>query len=401
MRSEFHLSAWHALCAVALALLSGCYEGDPTDFRQAVVAGRENVTALVIDNELPVMEVGTSLQLAATASTSGGLKDLVNDVSWRSSNPAAVFVDAHGRVTALANGSAQITATLAQFSDTVTVTASNALLQTVTVTGDAAVDECGTGTYTASGRYDDGTDRDITALVDWSVSDATVARMSTLASGRNLLVSLQAGTTGVMATRNGTVSPLFVVTVADNLDAIAITPIVASQIPVGETRQFTATGTRGSVTADISPAALWAVSNTDTSAAQIATVINGDTSPGLLTAASGGTGTLTAACGGQTGSVAIAVVYLNALAIANTRPIELARNATLLLQLEGTYSDASTRPLNESANWSVVTVSGTGVTVSNTAGSRGRVTAGAAEGVSTVTATVDGKTVSVTVSVLR
>jgi len=400
MGSESLRDALRAACILLPALLAGCYDGDPSSFREAVVVGRENVTALVIDGELPVIEVGTALQLAATATTTSGAKDLASETTWRSSNPAAVFVDAAGRITAIANGSAQITAQLAQFSDTVTITASDAALQSVLVSGNATVDECATGTYTASGHYSDGTDRDITTLVAWSVSDATVARMSTLGSDRNSLFSILAGSTGVIATRNGIASPAFTVTVPDNLDAIAITPAAPAQIPKGETRQFVATGTWGAVTADISRAALWSVANNDATAAAIATVQNGDVNAGLLSASNGGIGTLTAGCGGQSNTVAVTVVYLNALNITNTRPIEIKRGASVLLVLEGTYSDASTKPLNESATWSTTTVSGTAVSVSNTAGTRGRVTAGADDGVSTVTATVDGKTASVSVSVV-
>ncbi|MDO9176556.1 MAG: Ig-like domain-containing protein [Actinomycetota bacterium] len=389
--------------AVALSVLPGCYEGDPADFREAVVVGRDNVTALAIAGEVPVLEVGTTIKLTATATTGSGALDLSGDVSWRSSNPAAVMVDSDGYITAVANGSADITAELALFSDTVTIAASDAALQGITVSGDAAVDECGTGAYTASGHYDDGTDRDITALASWSVTDAAVARMSTLAADRSTLVSKLAGTTGVVASRNAIDSPAFVVTVADNLDAIDVTPNTPAQIAAGDKLQFTATGTWGLVAGPISRAATWSVASDDPDTT-IATLINGDSTPGLLTAQAGGTGTVTGTCGGQSDSVDITVVYLDTLAITNTpNPVTIAPNATVLLGLQGTWSDGTSRTLNESATWSATLVGSTGtvVTVSNVAGTRGQVTAGSAVGVSEVTATVDGKTASVTVQVLN
>lgn len=394
MNSERRIAA----VAVLASMLSGCYDGDPGDFREAVVVGREGVSALVIDGEQALMETGTALKLTATATTTTGSQDLSAEASWHSSNPSAVFVDAHGNLSALANGSAQITAELGQYRDSVLVTASNAALQSIAVSGTAMVDECGTGSYTASGVYDDGSNRDITALVNWSVTDATIARMSTLAADRNTLVSFGTGTSGVQATRGAITSPAFSVTVADNLDAIALTPAAPGQLPLDSSLQFTATGTRGALSADISRAATWSVANTG-AGDLIAAVVNGDVTPGLLMTLAGGAGTLTATCGGQSGSTAITVVFLESLAITNTRPIELAPGASLLLVLEGTYSDDSTGPLNEDAEWSVSTVSGVGVTVSNSDGTRGRVTAGADSGVSTVTATTGGKTVSVTVSV--
>lgn len=387
---------------VAATLTGGCYEGDPSTFREAVVVNRDGVTALSIAGEQPVVEVGTTLALKANAVTNTGTQDFSAWATWRSSNPAAVRVDALGNLTAVGNGVAQISATLAQFSDTVTVTASNAALQSITITGDATVNECGSAAYTASGHYDDGTDRDVTALVTWLVGDATVARMSTQAA--NTLVTRDTGSTGLTAVRGTVASAPFTVTIADTLDSLVITPAAPAPLARNGTLQFTATGTWGAASAPVSAAALWQVSNSDSasSAAHLATVSNGDVTPGLLSAGErGGTGTLSASCGGQTDTENITVVFLESLAVTNTRPIELAPNATLLLQLEGTWSDAGKEPVNELASWSVTGVSGTPLTVSNTAGTRGRLTAGNGEGVSTVTASLYGKTVAVSVSVVR
>lgn len=393
MRSE----ALRRLAAlVCLLSLAGCYDGDPSDFREAVVVGREGVTALAIDGEVPVLEVGATLRLRAIATTDTGTADLSDEASWRSSNPAAVMVDRNGVITAVGNGSADISAELAQYGDTVTVLASDAALTAITVTGDAAVDECGNGDYAASGHYDDGSDRDITSLVAWSSTDAAVGRMSTLPGERQRLLSLQAGTTGVQASRGGVVSPAFMVTVADNLDAIDVTPDTLADIPIDAQRQFTAMGTWGAVSGDVTRNSTWSVASDDPDAT-VATILNGDGGAGLLTAREGGGGTVTGQCGGQQDSVAITVVYLDSLAITNARPVTVVRGGTVLLVLEGTYSDGSVLALNERATWSTTT--GSGVTVSNVAGTRGQVTAGSTTGVWTVTATVEGISVSVSVQV--
>lgn len=384
---------------LSVLLLASCYEGDPSAFRESVVVGRENVTALSVSAPAGVVETGTSLRLVATATTASGTSDLSAEVSWHSSNPAALFVDAGGLVTALADGTATISATLGVYSASVVVTASSAQLVSIQVTGDAVIDECDMATYTAAGLYEDGTERDVTSLATWSSSDPAVARTGTLAGEYNLLLARNTGTVSLTATRGAVSSTGFVVTVADNLDALVVTPDSSPVMNPGETRQFTATGTWGTRQADISRATGWTVTNVDATAPAVAAVINGDTTPGLLTGRTGGDGVLTATCGGQSDSVDIAVVVLEGLVITNTRPIELSPGQSLLLALEGSYSNASTRPLNEEAEWSTTTVSGTGVTVSTTEGSRGRVTAGSAAGVSTVTARVEGREVSVSVTV--
>lgn len=383
-----------AVLLMTVLLQAGCYEGDPSAFEAAVIVGREQVTALNVTGATPIIEVGAVWQLAAVATTATGTTDLSGEVVWSSSNPEFLHVDGNGLVTGVADGSADITATLAQFSGTVTMTASSAALTNITVSGAAGVDECGTGDYTAAGTYADTTNRDITTLVTWSVTDAAVARMSTLPVDRNRLLSLQAGTTGVVATRGSIVSPEFVVTVADNLTAIDVTPNTPAQIADGATVQFIATGSWGTNSGNISRATVWSVAP-----AEIATVQNGDSNPGLLTAQSGGAAVLTGGCGGLNDTVNITVIFLETLDITNVDPIKIVPNANLLLVLEGTWSNGTKSPLNESATWSTTLTSGTPVTVSNTAGTRGRVTAGSAAGVSVVRAVVDGKEVSVTVTV--
>lgn len=396
--------AWPALLPALLlaplfASLPGCYEGDATALHDAVVVGSERVTGLAVSGDGSLIEVGSTLQLVATGTTPTGTVDLSRDVTWTSSNPAAVAVGADGLVTGLANGSAVITATLAQFSASATITASNALLTSITVSGDAAVDECGTGSYIATGHYDDSSARDITALVGWSVTDSGVARMSTLAADRNTLFSKLAGSTGVVASRAGINSLPFAVTVADNLVAIDVTPNTPAQLREGDALTFTVTGDHGAGPVAIPRATTWSVANDNLLEPAIATVGNGDAAPGRLVAANGGTGTLTGSCGGLSDSVAITVVYLASLTITNTQPVLMAPNSTLQLVLQGTYSDGSSKPLNESATWTVAAVTGTPVTVSTTAGSRGLVTAGNAAGNSTVTATVGSKSYGISITV--
>lgn len=397
MHSERRFSGLRSVTLLALLALAGCYEGDPSGFRDSVVVGRDNITAITVSGDVPVIEVGATLALTATGTTDGDPVAITREVTWSSSNPAAVSVDGSGRITGTGNGSADITATLAQFSDTVTVTASDAALTAITVSGPAGIDECGTGDYTASGLYEDASNRDITSLVSWSVTDSAVGRMSTLSSDRNRLISRTAGGVGVVASRSGIDSPAFAVTVADNLTALAVTPETPSQLKGGDTLTFTATGTWGATSAVISRAATWSVANDDPDN-DIGSVANGDGNPGRFTADEGGTGAVTAACGGLSDSVDVTVVFLESLEITNEEPIELAPGGSVLLVLRGTYSDGSTRSLGESATWTLDMISGTTLTVSNSTGTRGRITAGNGEGTATVTAEVDGLEVEVTVS---
>lgn len=384
-------------CAV---LLSACYDGDPSDFRESVVVGREQVTGISVSAPVSIIETGATIAVTATATTATGPRDVSALATWRSSNAAAVAVDARGQVTGVGNGTATVTAELGVYSASVAITASNAQLVAIAVMGNAAVDECGTATYTASGTYDDASVRDVTSLVTWSVNDPLLARMSTLASERNRLFSRGTGTFQLTASRGLVTSPAFPVTVADNLVSLVVAPDTSPELDRGATRQFIATGNWGATSGDVSRASTWSVANVDPLAATVATVLNGDVTPGLLTAQAGGDAVLSVTCGGQADTVDIAVVSLDTLAIANARPVEIKAGASLLLSLEGRYSNGTTKPLNEEAEWSAAITTATGLTVSNVAGSRGKVTAGAQTGLATISATVEGMTASVSVSVV-
>lgn len=399
MASDGLARRWRALLAAAALALGGCYDGDPADFREAVVAGRDKVTGLVVTAPATIIEVGSGMQLNASAATAPGpVIDVAGDVTWRSSAPGVLAVDDGGRVTALSDGTATITAELAVYSASVSVTASSAALQGIAVSGAVAVDECRDAAYAASGHYDDGSDRDITGLVTWAVDDAAIARMSNLAGERNRLLAKNAGLVAVTASRNGVESAPFSVNVLDTLDVLSLTPAAPPEMAVGDSRTFTATGTWGADSAVVSRNAVWSVVNDDSTLDRIASAGNGDNDAGKVTAESGGTGTLSVSCGGLTASVPITVTYLQSLAITNSTPITMAPDSSLLLALEGTYSDGSVKSLNEQATWSATLNVGSIVSVSNSAGTRGLVTS-TGTGSSVVSATVDGKSVSVTVTV--
>lgn len=378
------------------ALLAGCYEGDPSDLREAVVAGRYQVTALDVRAPATVIETGTQVQLRALADTADGARvDLTSAVTWRSSAPQAVSIDRNGLATGTGNGTATITAELGVINDTASLTSSSAKLVAIRVEGADSLDECRDAAYRAQGDYDDGTRRDITALVGWQTGAGNPARFGSAAGLANRLYTRDAGTVQVYAVRDGIRSPAFPVAVQDTLTRLVLVPGSTGQLAEGDDKRFTATGYWGTREADVTRAAAWSVKQGggDT----VASVSNGDDA-GVLRAEGGGEATLVVRCGGLDDRAAITVVFLQSLSVTNDQPIELAPGDEVLLVLEGSYSDGGKRPLNEQATWKAAATSGEAVTVSNAPGSRGLVTAGD-PGISQVTATVGDKDVTVTVTV--
>ncbi len=110
---------------------------------------------------------------------------------------------------------------------------------------------------TATGTFDDGSKKTLTANVTWSTSDVATATVSS--SG--VVTGVAPGTATITAT-SGTVSGSTTVTVTvANLVSIAVTPTNPS-IKQGATQQFTAIGTiQGGGTVDLTTSATWNSSN--------------------------------------------------------------------------------------------------------------------------------------------
>ena len=102
------------------------------------------------------------------------MADLTATVTWTSSAVGTAAVSnamgTQGTVTALAAGTATIRATLGTFAGTATVTVSPTTLTAITVTPSmSVVGIAGAVMLHATGRFSDGTTRDVTSQATWPV----------------------------------------------------------------------------------------------------------------------------------------------------------------------------------------------------------------------------------------
>jgi uncharacterized protein YjdB len=123
---------------------------------------------------------GGTEQLGATGIYSDGSQLSLTDlVSWTSSNASLATVNSSGLVSCIAAGSPVITATLLEISSNTTVTVTNATLQSITVTAATAQATLGIlDQMTATGHYSDGSTRNITSSVTWSVAPVILATIN-------------------------------------------------------------------------------------------------------------------------------------------------------------------------------------------------------------------------------
>ncbi len=203
-------------------------------------------------------------------------------VTWTSSAPTIASVDATGKVTGLASGTATITATTNNggYTANCTVTVSNAKVDVTGISVSPTTRTMNVGEdyhLTATVTPDNATDKSIT----WSSSDPTVATVNADA----IVTALKAGTATITATTNdGGYTATCVITVIGgtvDVTGITVTPTTKA-LTVGEDFTITSTVTPDNAT---DKSVTWTTSD-DT----IATV----DANGKVTALKEGTATITA-----------------------------------------------------------------------------------------------------------
>ncbi len=158
--------------------------------------------------------------------------------------------------------------------------------------------------FTATGTYSNGKTADLTASVTWSSSSPAVA---TIAASGGLAHGVSLGTSTIKATL-GAVSGQTLLTVCkvptSTLTRITVTP-ANPKVAVGQTQQFTATGTYSNgKTADLTASVTWS-----SSSPAVATIA---ASGGLAHGVSLGTSTIKATLGAVSGQTLLTVCKVEA-----------------------------------------------------------------------------------------
>jgi hypothetical protein len=314
---------------------------------------------------------GSTRQFTATGLyTDGSTEDLTTQVTWTSSEVTIATVSnapgSKGLASTVSVGNTTVSATSGDVTGDATLTVTDATLVSIEVSpAMPSVANGLTEQFTATGRYSDGSIRDVTAEVLWSSSDGTVATVSNAAGSHGAASTLRPGTTTVAAT-SGDVTAETTLTVTDaTLMWLEISPAMAS-VAKGSTQQFTAAGfyTDGS-TQDLTSAVLWLTPDV-----AVATVSNAAGSKGLASTVSVGTTTVSATSGDLIAEAALTVTDASLMWI-DVSPVSasVASGLTRQFTATGVYTDNSTEDLTAQVLW---TSSDAAVaSVSNAAGSNG------------------------------
>ena len=244
----------------------------------------------------PNLPVGASQQFTATVVfTDYTTRNVTASATWTSSNTSAAVVTSSGanagRASALAEGSASITATYSGVSGATNLTIAKSVTS-VSVTPTNPTTVLGVSLpFTAIATLSNNATLIVTPSTAWVTSDATVATVT--AAG--IAAPVKAGSATITATYLGVSGTSLLTVSAAKLSSIQITPNPLS-LASGGSQQLTATGTYSDATShDLTSVATWL-----SSTATVATVSNAAGSRGLLTALGGGSTSVTAVFQGIT-----------------------------------------------------------------------------------------------------
>ncbi|HEX2569635.1 MAG TPA: Ig-like domain-containing protein [Polyangia bacterium] len=352
------------------------------------------LVSIAVTPPTPSVARGRTQQFAATGTyTDNTTQDITVQVLWASSNATVAAVSnasgSEGRATALALGTATITAALNGIMGSTDLTVTAAELVSIAITPPTPSVPLGTTQQlTATGTYTDNTTLDLTTQVLWASSDPTIATVDNATGAQGLATPARTGTTTVTATMGSVIGSTLLTVTAPRVVSIVVTPANPSVVD-GLTQQFTATGTfTDNSVQNITTQVNWASSDSS-----VATISNTAGSQGVATGVNPGTTTITAVLSGVTGMATLTVTPAQptSLMITPASPT-LDINARVQLTALLVYTDGTTQNVTPSATWA--TSSSANVTV-DTAG----VATGVATGSATIMATSNGFTGMTTVTV--
>lgn len=327
---------------------------------------------------------GQTQQFTATGIFSdGSTRNVTENASWSSADPAVATVDSQGLAKGVdTGGPVSISASFDGIQDSAQITVTDAVLNSLEVSPGTVSIPLGTEQqYTATGHFSDGSTENLTGDVTWESSNSDIATID----GTGLATSRDIGGPITITASMGDVQDSGELTVnAAALDRIEISPRNV-ELPEGREKPFTATGiyTDGSHK-DLTSEVTWSSSDRDT-----ADISNAEDEKGVATALSIGMVNISARLDGFEDITPLTVTgaVLDSIEVAPATT-SVPQGRTQQFTATGLYSDNTTEDITKAVTWT--SSDGTIATVSNADGSEGIATAEASTGEATIKAVLDG-----------
>ena len=366
--------------SVAISAASGSISGSTT-----FTVLPASLVSISLTPSAPSLASGNTIQFTAVGLFTDGGTQNISGATWNSSDIDIATVDNTGFASAVATGSATISAASGSITGTTVLAVTSAVIASISVTpANPSVPVGSVQQFTATGTFSDGTVEDITNSAMWTSSVGSVATVSTsglataLTTGDSTIIASMASVSGSTALQ---------VTVAV-LQSISVTP-QDLQMATGTTAQLIATGSYSDgTTQDLTSAATWT-----SSAGGLASV----STSGVVSALKPGSATITATLIGVSGSTTVTAASRVLQSIVVT-PVNssITRGQEQQFQSTAHYADGTTQDVSATAHWST---SSPAIATINSGQNGGGLAKGKAAGTVTITATLGGISGSTTLTV--
>ena len=323
----------------------------------------------------PSIPNGGRQQFEATGIfTDNSKQDLTDSVTWSSGAEDVATISnasgSEGRASAKKVGTTLIKASSGEISGVSLLTVTAETLESIEVTPVEPVVTAGSKQqFKATGKYTDGSSRDLTSSVLWDSSNEDVAAISNADDSEGLAHSFIEGSTLIKATFEGASDSTTLTVTAARLVSIAVGPPNPS-IPNGTQKQFGATGSYSdNSTQDLTEDVTWSSSDED-----VAKILNTESGRGLATAGEEGVTTIKATLGSISGSTQLTVTggTLDTIEVTPDDP-SITSGSKQQFTATGIYTDNSKEDITDSVTWS--SENDDVATISNANGSEGLATA--------------------------
>ncbi len=344
-----------------------------------------------------ILSLSTAVFKAAGQYSDGSSADITGQVAWSSSQPGIATVAADGTARTLALGTTTISATLNGISGASSVKVTGGALTGIVLSPATTSLVKGTvGQITATGSFNNGSSRDISGAVSWSVAPPTIATVATPGGNAALITALAATTTARITATSGSVTTNANLTVTAPTIQSPLNPIspASLQLPVGTSGRLALTAVFNNGTSqDVTLSADWTSNATAT-----APVDNTGLTKGRVHGVSTGPVTITAKYGGLTMTTTVTVVpkTVATLAVSNFPAATLSSGNQVPFIATATFTDNTTRDVTEDAAWTIDNMNV--ATFADSLNQPGQVV-GVDSGSATLTASFGGKSQSVKLTV--
>ncbi len=332
------------------------------------------VASLDVAPGTATIEVGQTTTLSATPRGADGAALSGRTVSWTSSDPA-IAQAANGVVTAVAPGTATISATSEGRSGTAAITVVPVPVARVVLSADVASLAVGASTILSAQTQSAAGAPLAGRVIAWTSTAPTVASVT-----NGVVTAIAVGTAGIIATAEGRADTATITVTPVPVATVTVSPTTAS-LQVGATTAIAATARDASGATLTGRAVTWS-----SAAPAIATVAGG-----TVTAITPGSTTVTAMVEGQSATATITVTQVPVATVTiapTTATVAVGTTTTLAATLRDAAGAALT---GRTVTWS----SGASAVASVSNG----VVTGVAPGTATITATSEGRSGTAQVTV--